>query len=116
MEQREIMQNVVGILTEALEMRRQVRENPDRQVALTGAVSMLLAETLPQIQLPADAGGRATADLIAEQLGPTIVSIANCFSFAFVQLAEVHDAGRTDASTSDVLRRISLQFANEAEH
>ncbi|MFC9509446.1 hypothetical protein [Streptomyces sp. NPDC057002] len=115
MEQREIMQKVVGMLTEALEMRRQVRENPDGQVALTGAVSALLAETLPQIHLPADAGGRAAADLVAEELGPTIVSIANCFSFAFVQLAEVHDEGRTDVSAADVLRRISLRFANDAE-
>ncbi|MYS89977.1 MULTISPECIES: hypothetical protein [Streptomyces] len=115
MEQREIMQKVVGMLTEALEVRRQVRENPGGQVALTGAVSALLAETLPRIRLPADAGGRAAADLIAEELGPTLVSIANCFSFAFVQLAEVHDEGRTDISAADVLRGISLRFANEAE-
>ncbi|MGW0336324.1 hypothetical protein ACWD0J_31505 [Streptomyces sp. NPDC003011] len=115
MEQREIMQNVVGILTEALEMRRQVRENPDGQASLTGAISALLAETLPHIQLPADAGGRAVADVISEELGPAIASIANCFSFVFVQLAEVHDEGRTDVSAADVLRHISLQFAHEAE-
>lgn len=112
MEQREIMQRVVGILTEALEIRRQVRENPDGQVALTGAISALLAETLPHIQLPADAGGRAAADIVTAELGPAIVSIANCFSFAFVHLAEVHDEGRSDISTADVLRSISLRCAD----
>ncbi|MYT07206.1 MULTISPECIES: hypothetical protein [Streptomyces] len=113
MEQREVMQNVVGILTEALEMRRQVREHPDQRVSLTGAVSALLVETLPQIHLPADASGHAAADAVVEELGPAIASIAHCFAFAFVQLAEAHDAGRTDSS-AEVLRRISLQFANGA--
>ncbi|MFJ8782696.1 MULTISPECIES: hypothetical protein [unclassified Streptomyces] len=110
MEQREVMQNVVGILTEALEMRRQAREHPDRQAALTGAISALLVETLPRIHLPADASGLAAADAVAEELGPAIASIANCFAFAFVRLAEVHDEGRTDTS-AEVLRHISLQFA-----
>ncbi|NEB00330.1 hypothetical protein [Streptomyces sp. SID13726] len=112
MEQREVMQRVVGILTEALEMRRQVREHPERQVALTGAVSALLVETLPRIQLPADASGHAAADAVVEELGPAIVSIANCFAFAFVQLAEVHDEGRAEVSAADVLRHISLRFAD----
>ncbi|WP_430378929.1 hypothetical protein [Streptomyces sp. B1-3] len=112
MEQREVMQNVVGILTEALEMRRQVREHPDRQASLTGAVSALLVETLPRIHLPADASGHAAADAVVEELGPAIASIANCFAFAFVQLAEVHDEGRTDTSAAEVLRRISLRFAS----
>ncbi|KOG37104.1 hypothetical protein [Streptomyces resistomycificus] len=113
MEQRETMQKVVGILTEALELRRQARENPNSQTALTGTISTLLAETLPHIRLPASADGRAAADIVAEELGPAIVGIANCFSFAFVQLAEAHDEGRTDTSAADILRSISLQFANK---
>ncbi|WP_371578653.1 hypothetical protein [Streptomyces sp. NBC_01314] len=111
MEQSEIMQRVVGILTEAIEIRRQVRENPDVEVALTGAVSALLAETLPQISLPADTSAREATGIIADALGPAIVALANCFSYAFVHLAEVHDEGRTDTTTTDVLRSLSLQFA-----
>ncbi|MGW1667358.1 hypothetical protein [Streptomyces sp. NPDC002324] len=51
MEQSEIMRRVVGIPTEAIEMRRQVREHLGGQTALTGAVSALLTETLPSEQL-----------------------------------------------------------------
>ncbi|MDW8809981.1 hypothetical protein P1P68_35595 [Streptomyces scabiei] len=36
MEQSEIMRRVVGILTEAIELRRQVREHLGGQMALTG--------------------------------------------------------------------------------
>ncbi|MFF8942160.1 hypothetical protein ACF1A5_07745 [Streptomyces sp. NPDC014864] len=115
MEQRESMQRVVGILTEALEVRRQVRENPDATIRQTGAVASLLEEMLPRIQLPADASAREVADIVTQELGPAIVQIASCFAFAFVQLAEVHDAGRTDVSAADVLRSISLHFHQQAD-
>ncbi|MFF6805540.1 hypothetical protein [Streptomyces sp. NPDC012616] len=111
MQQSEIMQRVVGILTEAIEMRRQARENPDAKAALTGSVSALLAETLPDIKLPADATAQETTAIITEALGPAIVALSTCFSYAFVHLAEVHDEGNTDTSTADVLRSLSLRFA-----
>lgn len=109
------MQRVIGILTEALEIRRQVRENPDTEVVISGAVSALLAEALPEIQVPADASAGTVTDIITDALGPAIVRISNCFAFAFTQLAEVHDTGRTDASSADVLRSLSLQFAQGGE-
>ncbi|MFD6325765.1 hypothetical protein ACFWOL_23490 [Streptomyces sp. NPDC058442] len=115
MEQREIMQRGVGILTEALEMRRQLRENPDAEVMRSGAVSKLLEEMLPHIQLPADANAREVAEIVTEKLGPAIVHITSALTFAFVQLAEVHDAGRTDVSSADVLRSISLRYESGNE-
>ncbi|MFD5491872.1 hypothetical protein ACFYY3_28910 [Streptomyces sp. NPDC001812] len=115
MEQREIMQRGVGILTEALEMRRQLRENPDAEVMRSGAVSKLLEEMLPHIQLPADANAREVAEIVTEKLGPAIVHITSALAFAFVQLAEVHDAGRTDVSSADVLRSISLRYESGNE-
>lgn len=115
MEQREIMQRGVGILTEALEMRRQLRENPDAEVMRSGAVSKLLEEMLPHIQLPADANAREVAEIVTEKLGPAIVHITSALTFAFVQLAEVHDAGRTDVSSADVLRSIALRYESGNE-
>ncbi|WP_432058436.1 hypothetical protein [Streptomyces sp. bgisy022] len=113
MEQREFVQRGVGILTEALEMRRQLRADPG-SVTNSGAVSRLLEEMLPQIELPADADAREVADIVTAKLGPAIVQITSALAFAFVQLAEVHDAGRTDVSATDVLRSISLHYAAEA--
>ncbi|MEU2387736.1 hypothetical protein ABZ606_24225 [Streptomyces sp. NPDC012461] len=113
MEQREFMQRGVGILTEALEMRRQLRADPDA-VTNSGAVSKLLEEMLPHIELPADAGAREVADIVTAKLGPAIVQITSALAFAFVQLAEVHDAGRTDVSSTDVLRSISLHYETGA--
>ncbi|MEU9918713.1 hypothetical protein [Streptomyces sp. NPDC051001] len=111
MQQSEIMRRVIGILTEAMEIRRQVTENPDAEVALTGAISGLLAETLPEISLPADATPQEAADIIVKALGPAIVTLSNCFSYAFVHLGEVHDEGHPEMSTTDVLRSLSLRFS-----
>ncbi|GGW97899.1 hypothetical protein GCM10010297_19270 [Streptomyces malachitofuscus] len=110
MEQREIMQRSVGILTEALEMRRRLREDPGADVAGNGAIATLLEEMLPHVQLPAGASAREVADIVTEKLGPAIVHITSALTFAFVQLAEVHDEGRTDVSSADVLRSISLHY------
>ncbi|CAM5556097.1 hypothetical protein SHIRM173S_06677 [Streptomyces hirsutus] len=41
--------------------------------------------------------------------------ITSALTFAFVQLAEVHDAGRTDVSSADVLRSISLRYEPRPE-
>jgi hypothetical protein len=115
MEQREIMQRVVGILTEALEMRRQARENPDGGLMQSEAVSLLLEEMLPRIEVPADASAQEVAGAVSRELGPAIVQIASAFALAFVQLAELHDQGRTDVSSADVLQSISLHFVTGAD-
>jgi hypothetical protein len=113
MEQHQIMQRAVGIVTEALDMRRRLRENPEADVTSGGAVAQLLEEMLPRIQLPADASAREVADIITAELGPAIVQITSALTFAFVQLAEVHDAGRTDMSSADVLRSIALHYESD---
>ncbi|MEV7197003.1 hypothetical protein AB0N81_35145 [Streptomyces sp. NPDC093510] len=115
MEQREIIQRVVGILTESLEMRRQVRENPDGEIENSGAVGAMLEEMLPRIELPAEATPIEVAAVVGQELGPVIEQITSAFAFSFAQLAEVHDEGRTDVSTADVLRSIALHFESEEE-
>ncbi|MER7738066.1 hypothetical protein ABTX34_06955 [Streptomyces sp. NPDC096538] len=115
MEQREIMQRGVGILTEALEMRRRLRADPTADVTAGSAVAGLLEEMLPRIQLPSDASAREVAEIVTAKLGPAIVQITSALTFAFVQLAEVHDEGRTDVSSADVLRSISLHYEGGAE-
>ncbi|MFD7702096.1 hypothetical protein [Streptomyces caelestis] len=115
MEQREIMQRGVGILTEALEMRRRLRTDPDADMTGSGAIAQLLEEMLPRIQVPADASAHEVAAIVTEKLGPAIVQITSTLAFAFVQLAEIHDEGRTDLSSADVLRSISLHYERSAE-
>jgi CBS domain-containing protein len=115
MEQREIIQRVVGILTEAIEMRRQARENPDGEVEVSGAVGAMLEEMLPPIEIPADATPVEVAAVVGQELGPVIEQITSAFAFSFAQLAEVHDEGNIDVSSAEVLQSIALHFEDEVE-
>ncbi|MFK0143126.1 hypothetical protein [Streptomyces murinus] len=38
-----------------------------------------------------------------------IYRLLGCFALAFHELAEVHDAGQTDVSSAEVLRRLALK-------
>ncbi|MFE6158328.1 hypothetical protein ACFQ7F_05330 [Streptomyces sp. NPDC056486] len=115
MEQREIIQRVVGILTEAIEMRRQVRENPEGEVEPSGAVGTMLEEMLPRIEIPADASPIEVAEVVGRELSPVIEQITSAFAFSFAQLAEAHDEGRSDVTSADVLQSIALHFEDEVE-
>ena len=109
----ETMQRVVGILTQALEMRRQARENPSSEIQGGETIAAMLEEMLPRIEVPVDATVPEISVLVSRELGPFIAELSSAFSLAFVHLAEVHDHKRSDVSTADVLRSISLHFENE---
>ncbi|CAL9662601.1 hypothetical protein [Streptomyces sp. Tu 3180] len=111
----ETIQRVVGILTEALEMRRQVRENPNSDIQGGETIAAMLEEMLPRIEVPADATVQEVSVLVSRELEPFIAQLASAFALAFVRLAEVHDESRNDVSTVDVLRSISLRFENQNE-
>jgi len=116
MEQREIMRRVVGILTEALEMRRLVREDPERaDLDTDGVIGEMLTEMMPRIELPADATLQEVAAIVSRELAPAVERMAAAFAFAFIHLAEVHDEGQADTSAADVLRALSLHFENKSE-
>ncbi|CAM5512550.1 hypothetical protein SALBM217S_01785 [Streptomyces griseoloalbus] len=107
MEQREIMQRCVGILTEALEMRRRLRADPDADVTADSAVAGLLEDMLPRIPLPADAGAREVAEIVTEKLGPAIVQITSALTFA----SSSSPRSTTRAAPTFVRRRPALHLA-----
>lgn len=116
MEQREIMRRVVGILTESLELRRQVREDPDADsLDAEGVIGEMLTEMLPRIELPADATPQEIATIVSRELAPAVERMAAAFAFAFVHLAEIHDEGQAGVSSADALRSLSLHFENKTE-
>lgn len=111
MERAEILKRVIGILTEAQEIRRAAEageddDNPDLE---SRVVTQLLNEMLPSISVPADAAPQEVARLVAGALGPALQTMVAGFSLAFTSLAMVHDDGRTDVSAIEVLRTLALQ-------
>ncbi|MFG2873616.1 hypothetical protein ACGFYU_01050 [Streptomyces sp. NPDC048337] len=114
MERAEVLKRVIGILTEAQEIRRAVETGQDRNggndsADTAGVATTLLNEMLPSISVPADATPQQVAALVAEALGPALHTMVSGFSLAFTSLAMVHDSGRTDISAIEVLQELALE-------
>ncbi|MFB6816299.1 hypothetical protein ACFCV8_17345 [Streptomyces sp. NPDC056347] len=111
MEQSEVVKRVVGILTEAGEIRRLLEENIDRDDLDpdSGVVTVLLNETMPRISVPEDASVQEVATLIAREVGGAVEQLVGAFTLAFAMLAQVHDSGQTDVTSADVLQDLALR-------
>ncbi|MFJ8011458.1 hypothetical protein [Streptomyces sp. NPDC096339] len=116
MERSEVLKRVIGILTEAQEIRRAAETGEDADghdddlAATAGVATTLLNEMLPSISVPADASPQQVATLVAEALGPALHTMVSGFSLAFTSLAIAHDSGRTDTSAIEVLRELALEI------
>ncbi|MFD3808880.1 hypothetical protein ACFWSF_30310 [Streptomyces sp. NPDC058611] len=111
MERAEVLKRVIGILTEAQEIRRaaEAGEDDDGPELETRVVTKLLNEMLPSISVPAESSPQQVARLVAEALGPALQTMVAGFSLAFTSLAIAHDAGRTDVSAIGVLQELALE-------
>ncbi|MEV7174738.1 hypothetical protein AB0O18_34225 [Streptomyces sp. NPDC093224] len=118
MERAEVLKRVIGILTDAQDIRRAAEagefadlpEDDEDAAGTAGVPTLLLNEMLPSIRVPADASPQQVASLVAEALGPALHTMVSGFSLAFTSLAMVHDSGRTDLSSIEVLRELALEI------
>ncbi|WP_405684548.1 hypothetical protein [Streptomyces sp. NBC_00057] len=111
MEQSEVVKRVVGILTEAGEIRRLLEENVDRDDVETdpSVVTALLNETMPRITIPEDASIEEVAVIVGREVGGAVEQLVGAFTLAFAMLAQVHDSGQTDVTSADVLQDLALR-------
>ncbi|MET8754321.1 hypothetical protein ABZW32_30140 [Streptomyces sp. NPDC004667] len=126
MERAEVLKRVIGILTEAQDIRRAVESgldttgegsangheggHRDGPAATAGVATTLLNEMLPSISVPSDASPQQVAALVAQALGPALHTMVSGFSLAFTSLAIAHDNGRTDLSSIEVLQELALEI------
>ncbi|MFE2252769.1 hypothetical protein [Streptomyces lavendulae] len=114
MERAEVLKRVIGILTEAQDVRRAVESGEDTAGdgpdATPGVATTLLNEMLPSISVPADASPQQVAALVAQALGPALHTMVSGFSLAFTSLAIAHDNGRTDLTSIEVLQELALEI------
>ncbi|MEW2135733.1 hypothetical protein AB0892_03840 [Streptomyces sp. NPDC005409] len=116
MERAEVLKRVIGILTEAQDIRRatEAGRDEDGSPETAGVATQLLNEMLPSISVPADATPQEVAALVAEALGPALHTMVSGFSLAFTSLAMAHDEGRTDVSSIEVLQELALEVERGA--
>ncbi len=110
MDQSEVLQRVIGILTQAGEWVHEPDGLPDDEADTgPGVILHLLNDVMPRVAIPAEASADEISSILSDELGGRILQLATAFSIAFWELAEVHDAGRTDVSSHDVLQELALR-------
>jgi hypothetical protein len=109
MKDSDFVRRIIGILTEAKQMQVLLQENPDREDVSGENVRALLNEMMPTIEFPAYATPGEVGEALSLQLSPVIERLTGAFSLIFLQLADIHDAGRTDISTADILQDLALR-------
>lgn len=109
----EMMQRVVGVLTQAGEVTALLKEDIDRD-DLRGphlVMGELIAEVLHvQAEMHGSVTPQDVANKLMELIEPRVAQLTGCFVAAFLRLAEYHEAGRTDVSSADVLRKLALEW------
>ncbi|MFI7341359.1 hypothetical protein ACIBUY_25875 [Streptomyces sp. NPDC050085] len=110
MEQKEIVLRAIGVLTETQEMVRRLNEGDRLDTDLT-QLGQLVTEVFPTIEIPAGSDAEKAAELTIAALMPASVSLVEAFAYLFTQLATVHDEGRTDVSSAELLQEIALRMA-----
>ncbi|MFJ8929859.1 MULTISPECIES: hypothetical protein [unclassified Streptomyces] len=114
MEQREIILRAIGVLTETHEMVRRLSDGEALDTDLT-QLGRLVSEVFPTIEIPSGATAEEAAELAIAALMPASVSLVEAFAFLFTQLAKVHDEGRIDVNSSELLQEIALRMSDPGE-
>ena len=113
MEQTEIILRAIGVLTETNAMvRRIARPKRRREVESTETqLGALVTEVFPRVEVPADAGPAEAGQTVADAYLPATISLVGAFAFLFSELADLHDSGRTDVKTADLLQDLALRMS-----
>ncbi|MEV7087040.1 hypothetical protein AB0O07_14230 [Streptomyces sp. NPDC093085] len=124
MEQNEVVLRAIGILTQSAEwMRTADREaasgtepgaRPDAGPA-AGQIGSLVAEVFPSFTVSPEATPLEAAHSVTEAALPPVMQLIGAFSFVFTELARVHDAGRTDITSEELLRELALRMSRTQE-
>jgi len=116
MEQTEIILRAIAVLTETNAMARRIAldESADVDPGET-QLGALVTEVFPRVEVPGDAGPAEAGQAVADAYLPATISLVGAFAFLFSELSEVHDAGRTDITTADLLQQLALRMSGASE-
>ncbi|MFD5749329.1 hypothetical protein [Streptomyces sp. NPDC127033] len=134
MEQNEVVLRAIGILTQSAEWIRSADRDagpgpgaepgaePGPELGTepgtepetgngAGQIGSLLAEVFPSFTVSPEATPLEAAHSVTEAALPPIMQLIGAFTFVFTELARVHDAGRTDITSEELLRELALRMS-----
>ncbi|MFF2521511.1 hypothetical protein [Streptomyces liangshanensis] len=126
MEQNEVVLRAIGILTQSAEWIRTAGRHsestdspggPDDPSAAgrggsgEGQIGSLLAEVFPSFEVSSDATPLEAAHAVTEAALPAIMQLIGAFTYVYSELAQLHDSGRSDITSEELLRDLALRMS-----
>ncbi|MFE3137476.1 hypothetical protein [Streptomyces scopuliridis] len=119
MEQSEVVLRAIGILTQSAEWIRTANLDADGDSGMgsgergsgEGQIGSLLAEVFPSFTVSPESTPLEAAHAVTAAALPPMMQLIGAFTYVFAQLAEVHDSGRTDITSEDLLRELALRMS-----
>ena len=113
-----MMRRVIAILTHAADVAEALEEDVERddlgeQGQLAGELVLEMFE-FGSLAVT-DPSPQAVADAVVAELQPRIGMMVGCFVAAFSRLAFHHVGGDTEISSTDMLRRMALEWELDDE-
>jgi hypothetical protein len=71
----------------------------------------LVTEVFPSVEVPGDATPAEAGQAVVDALMPAAISLVGAFAFLFSELADVHDTGRSEIKSTDLLRTLALRLS-----
>ncbi|MFI1377269.1 hypothetical protein ACH4UY_35370 [Streptomyces longwoodensis] len=115
MEHNEVILRAIGVLTETQPMLAALNEDVDAKYEADTVIGELVNEMLPTVEVPSTATALEVGQAVADAAAQATISIVGAFAFLFSELATIHDAGRNDITTEELLRELALRFSNPAD-
>jgi len=113
MEQSEIILRAIGVLTETQEMVRRLNEEAEVDIdAGEAQLGRLVTEVFPSVEVPGDATPAEAGQAVIDALMPAAISLVGAFAFLFSELADVHDTGRSEIKSTELLRALALRLSD----
>ncbi|MFC9647961.1 hypothetical protein [Streptomyces sp. NPDC056937] len=135
MEQSEVVLRAIGILTQSAEWIRTANRDAGGETdghtnghgsgqagggigaesgergSGEGQIGSLLAEVFPSFTVSPESTPLEAAHAVTAAALPPMMQLIGAFTYVFAQLAEVHDSGRTDITSEDLLRELALRMS-----
>lgn len=103
MNEQQMLLKVIGVLTQSGQWHRDIHRDP---VGHEPADSSVVGELVTE--LVAGAMPTGLSDHEERELKRSTARLVSVFAFVFHELAEVHDTGRTDTSSAELLQQLAL--------
>ncbi|WP_433544490.1 hypothetical protein ACQPZG_04760 (plasmid) [Streptomyces sp. CA-294286] len=104
MKEHEMLSTVIGVLTQSGQWYRDMHRDPHGHEPADGRVVGELVAELLEGALPP-----GLSEEEERELRRSTARLVSVFAFVFHQLAELHDAGRSDVSSGELLQQLALK-------